>query len=950
MRKYVMIWLVGLFITIARGKTWQVDTTGAEGDTLQKYVNLASDSAVAFLRIDTVLVSDGTYHLCINYTVGDTDTAIGLIMRDSVVLMSTNGASSCTLSGLKEDLSDTAFHCIWIDSLGTDTSLCKAVIKGFSITDGNARASLPFLYPHNDGGGIYCYYSSPVIDSCIIQNNFGGYYSNGGGLYISYYSSPIIKNNIIQNDTIIGAGGYTTAYGGGIGIYNYSSPTITNNTIRNNAVRNAYTKGGGISIHTYCSPTLTDNIIQGNNAWYGGGISIENYSSPVLNGNTISSNTDGINRGGGVYIYNQSTPTLNNNTISNNSASWGDGGGVYIYYCSPILNNNTISYNSAIGHGGGVFITDHALPILTGDAIYNNAADTDNDNYGYGGGLYIESGSNPIISKCLIANNVGVRGGAVYIGNPDTVFIDSSFIVDNGNMEDNKSGLAYILAYIPDTSRISHSHLYYNTYQPDTEIYNPPDTITLPLTNNFWWSTDSATIQNLIDSLGNIMPFETTFIAGVPGEPVVIDSVRNYTDSTFTTLCDSIWQPDTLYLRVYGQDRVSGLREAAVVIMRTSLHQGEIAVALVENDTNSGVYEGKAYVFESTGGDTQRIDDIHQYVKVNPSADIINIRANVDTLEWFSVIYKHAPAPDIVLNDTLHNFGGVAVNDSALWKFFVKNEGELDLVVDSFSVNSPFSVISAVTPLTIVPGDSDSVIIKFKPTADVVYNETLMIYSNDPNEGTRNVCLNNETFQNIVLSDTLHNFGDVAIGDTASWHLYIKNEGTLDLIVDSLLSNNAVFYAVSPTFPETLVSGDSIDVSINYTPPDTGIYGGIISIYSNDPDNSVATVNLSAIASGIEGAFHLPQMFNISQNTPNPFIKRTVIRYQVPKSTKVTINVFDITGRDVKTLIDKLQSPGYYRIEWDGSNNRGRKLSPGVYFYRINTNEYKDVRKLIILR
>ena len=190
-------------------KTWVVDTTGKEGDSLQ----LAIDSAWANPGIDTVLVKNGTYHLFINDTVG-------LIMRDSAVLISENGAQKCTLTAASEDGTDTAWHVIYCN--GWDTASHAALIRGFTIKDGGAWGASP----HDRGGGIYIDSASPTIDSCTITNNSARY---GGGICIEWYSSPTLSGNTITNNS---------AYhgdGGGIYIRDNSSPTLSGNIITNNS-------------------------------------------------------------------------------------------------------------------------------------------------------------------------------------------------------------------------------------------------------------------------------------------------------------------------------------------------------------------------------------------------------------------------------------------------------------------------------------------------------------------------------------------------------------------------------------------------------------------------------------------------------------------------------------------------------------------------------------------
>ncbi len=88
-----------------------------------------------------------------------------------------------------------------------------------------------------------------------------------------------------------------------------------------------------------------------------------------------------------------------------------------------------------------------------------------------------------------------------------------------------------------------------------------------------------------------------------------------------------------------------------------------------------------------------------------------------------------------------------------------------------------------------------------------------------------------------------------------------------------------------------------------------------------------------------------PLEFSLSQNYPNPFNPATVIRYQLPAFSKVTLKVYDILGNEVTTLVNEQKSPGNYEVQWNASG-----FASGVYFYRLQTGEFTSVRKLILLR
>ncbi|MBI3193044.1 MAG: putative Ig domain-containing protein [Ignavibacteriae bacterium] len=85
--------------------------------------------------------------------------------------------------------------------------------------------------------------------------------------------------------------------------------------------------------------------------------------------------------------------------------------------------------------------------------------------------------------------------------------------------------------------------------------------------------------------------------------------------------------------------------------------------------------------------------------------------------------------------------------------------------------------------------------------------------------------------------------------------------------------------------------------------------------------------------------------YALEQNYPNPFNPLTVIRYQLPVDTWVTLKVFNTLGEEVATLVDELQSSGYRFVEWDATNIPG-----GMYFYRLTADSYSKTKKLILLK
>ncbi|MDP6143205.1 MAG: tandem-95 repeat protein [Candidatus Marinimicrobia bacterium] len=95
---------------------------------------------------------------------------------------------------------------------------------------------------------------------------------------------------------------------------------------------------------------------------------------------------------------------------------------------------------------------------------------------------------------------------------------------------------------------------------------------------------------------------------------------------------------------------------------------------------------------------------------------------------------------------------------------------------------------------------------------------------------------------------------------------------------------------------------------------------------------------------------HVPGEFALHQNYPNPFNPVTTINYDLAKDGHISIVVYDLLGREVKTLINEVQNAGYTSIRWDGTDNRGKTLASGMYFYQMYTGDFILVRKMVLLK
>jgi len=95
----------------------------------------------------------------------------------------------------------------------------------------------------------------------------------------------------------------------------------------------------------------------------------------------------------------------------------------------------------------------------------------------------------------------------------------------------------------------------------------------------------------------------------------------------------------------------------------------------------------------------------------------------------------------------------------------------------------------------------------------------------------------------------------------------------------------------------------------------------------------------------------VPRAYALARNRPNPFARETSLGFDVPRpGGRVTIRIFDLSGRRVRDVLDRHHAPGRYWVSWDGRDDRGTRVAPGVYFYRMTAPGFRQTRRMVVLR
>jgi len=161
-------------------------------------------------------------------------------------------------------------------------------------------------------------------------------------------------------------------------------------------------------------------------------------------------------------------------------------------------------------------------------------------------------------------------------------------------------------------------------------------------------------------------------------------------------------------------------------------------------------------------------------------------------------------------------------------------------------------------------------------------------------------------------------------------------------------------YTVGSAIPSG--SGPVLELSVqrkNY-------FGGHLGLFFSDViarDENTDEVTVSAtgygmfsIALGTINHIALPNRYTLYQNYPNPFNPVTVLQYDLPELSNVKLTIYDLAGRQVRSLLHETQAPGLKTIIWDARDDMGNKMGAGVYIYQLKTDNFIASKKMILVK
>ena len=857
---------------------------------------------------DSVIVGPGVYFESINFIGKEIVVSSRFeIDNDSLLIASTiiDGGS---------DQSDGSV-CTFKNNEGNGS-----IIKGFTLQNGSGNNEDPdgngTFYRY--GGGIYCQGSSPIISDCVIINNNA--YGGGGGGVFCYESSPLFFNCTIADNI-------TDDVGGGLYARDDSSPQFNG-----------------------CE--FLDNISE-----YGGGCYLRSLSEPVMINTHIVGNT-AANTGGGIVLKDDANLIAEQLSVIGNTSE-GLGGGLYINNANPALDFMLVADNSA-SSGGGLYIRSSSFPVLNNATISNNSANL------YGDGLYLRDNCEVIIRNSIIFGN---NSNQIYfrdIGN------EPELDIDHCSVEGGQSGI----------QTNDNADLFWgdNNIDQDPFFCNANN-------NNFYLHENSPCLtagegNNLIGCFGsNCGPINTgpVWYVGVNGNDGTDGSFEN-PFATIQFAIDGAVDGDTIRLTSGLFFEEIDFLAKSIVLESRAFELNDLSL-IEETVISAPPIGGSCITFSGASNDSVVVRGITFSGGSNHYGGGIVIEGCSPTLI------------DVLVRDNSAEIGGgiyLSESNSKLIRVAVRNNGaNLGGGVYSTSGNPIFDQVIfeqnfAYWGAGVYLDDSQSQIIGSRFIDNQAFIEGGGLFQTggssaiswtgfENNDGTdfagaikahqTSMQLNQATFSgNIAGIGSFMSLENSSIDITNS--IVWNNEGQMFKTNDGGTSFLSISYSDIEDRLSAIPVTDGLNVNLglgnidqdpvfcnpinkDYRLSDESVCrvmssnGGVIGAYENSCNDPLALDDTNA---------NILHSFNLEQNYPNPFNPSTAIKFSISEKRNTKLIVYNISGQEIKKLVNGKLAPGSYHVKWDGTNQSGLMVPSGIYIYSLFSGSLFQSKKMFLVK
>ena len=365
----------------------------------------------------------------------------------------------------------------------------------------------------------------------------------------------------------------------------------------------------------------------------------------------------------------------------------------------------------------------------------------------------------------------------------------------------------------------------------------------------------------------------------------------------------------------------------------------------IETGGNDVLIEGNYIEYDDTGGNTQ---DHGIYVHKGQRITVRNntiIGSRGYGIHLFDEHKSADPAVwaanPFVIKDYIIEGNFVSDSQTRSGMIIAKGRGGAFITLENITVRNNIFSSNRDFGLYIRQGDKIDV---FNNTFYADGNTSLFIQPSNINgviTGASNLTVKNNIF--VISGERAH----------------VRNKATVPNFVleNNLYETGPRVQGISDPQPivadPLFVNATALDFSLQANSPaiDKGVDVGL-SFAGAAPDLGAFEFGLTT---GVEDPGIQPEQFSLHQNYPNPFNPETKIAYKLSSAAKISIQVYDILGRKVRTLVNEEKDTGAYTVSWNGKNDLGHSVASGVYFYKLealanNTKLFSGTKRMILLR
>ncbi|GEM_PF-2447143 len=828
--------------------------------------------------------------------------------------------------------------------------------QGFRATHGNL------------GAGVY------IAETAGPDNHVGAFSGNtisnngSGGIHVRADGQTIFGNHIgLPHDGIVHTNDELSDYGNdsnGI-ILESSGNTVGGSGAATNIIGNSQFVGirigsGGSEI------AANDNVISrnyigtdpdGQDLGQSQGIRIDRGNGNRITGVIIANNTTGIELRSDAGSNNE---IVRSRITDNSRGIWFRGAGGVVGNPEDLADANIIGENI-----NGVDITGDAGQV----GIVNNYIGTDETgaNLGNSRGIRVAGDGSTVF--------IGVTGGGNIIGNntrgivlddgasQTSILSNHIGIHPNGEAIGNVDGI-----YAEPDAQVGPSQIGYNLalinadrWDPGTDpgniiAYNRRSGINLSgatagtsgnaIRGNSIYGNGSPTFANEINGIN--LGMESVDVGGGSNGPNTLLNFPEFdTEETFYN--EETGQIELRYRVRTNATNANYNFGIDIFLAREGERQGKTFLGTVVYEEDNAT----SWVFDAVS--------VPQDVSIAPGDHIVATTTDGDwnTSQFSEPVIILEKESEIWVSGESLDFGSLTEGESGTLSFQIESRGDADLIGDVSLADDDggaFAIISGEGDFELESGASLEVEITFTPGAAGDFSGLIAISHDAVNESAPvEVTLQGTgtaaPMPAIVVSANEVEFDEVAAGESDTHSFTVTNNGDAELSGEVSLADDAggAFAITSGSGSFNLGPADDFEVTISFNPDNAGGFTGQLEIVHN-ADNNDSPFEVALMGTGAEPTdsdllSDVPTEFSLWQNYPNPFNPSTQIRFDLPESAHVRLDVYNSLGQRVATLVNETKSAGSHEIGFDAGS-----LSSGHYLYRLEAGSEVFTRTMTLIK